>query len=40
VLLARLQGQREAGLAVEVDGTADDASRHLPTCPGGVMKPK
>src|SRR3546814_11437194 len=29
VLLARLQRQRVAGLAVEIDGAADDAARHL-----------
>ena len=30
VLLARLQGQRVADAAVEVDGAADDPPRHLP----------
>src|SRR3989338_7047764 len=29
MLLARLQRQREARLAVQIDGAADDAPRHL-----------
>ncbi len=42
VLLARLQRQREAGLAVEVHGAADDAARHLAHefLLGAVRKPK
>src|SRR3569623_3140520 len=30
VLFARLQGERETGLALEVDGATHDAARHLP----------